>query len=257
MIARSPAMRPRQNLSGPRKPTGRRSRPRIDSRYYPVEILLHLFNSLPSPDVRITAYNQSARQISVDGEASSAALAYQFIEKLKKNPELQIFQFDMAAPRHSAEQPCPISPGGKTAMMMPAWYERMNQRERLLSWIVAGRSFLHCSTFLFGAGFSVRIGQARAQLAERKSTRAEQAVYVKERALWEKRDQWLSQHQPITEKCRRRLYVAGRIETNCRQAQYLDRESGHWRRRNDALSSDSFRFHRNQKPLAAPGPFSL
>ena len=73
--------------------------PAIDSRYYPVEILQHLFESLPSPDVRITAYNQSARQISVDGEANTAALAYEFIEKVKKNPELRIFQFDMAAPR--------------------------------------------------------------------------------------------------------------------------------------------------------------
>jgi len=73
--------------------------PAIDSRYYPVEILLHLFESLPSSDVRITAYNQSARQISVDGEANTAALAYEFIEKVKKNPELRIFQFDMAAPR--------------------------------------------------------------------------------------------------------------------------------------------------------------
>jgi hypothetical protein len=73
--------------------------PAVDSRYYPVEILLHLFESLPSPDVRITAYNQSARQVSVDGEANTAALAYQFIDKIKKNPGLQIFQFDMAAPR--------------------------------------------------------------------------------------------------------------------------------------------------------------
>jgi len=73
--------------------------PAIDSRYYPVEILLHLFESLPSPEVRITAYNQSARQISVDGESNSAAFAYQFIDKLKKNPGLQIFQFDMGSPR--------------------------------------------------------------------------------------------------------------------------------------------------------------
>jgi hypothetical protein len=73
--------------------------PAIDARYYPVEILLHLFESLPSPEVRITAYNQSARQISVDGEANTAALAYQFIEKIKKNPDLRVFQFDMAAPR--------------------------------------------------------------------------------------------------------------------------------------------------------------
>jgi hypothetical protein len=73
--------------------------PAIDARYYPVEILLHLFESLPSPEVRITAYNQSARSISVDGEANTTALAYQFIEKIKKNPDLRAFQFDMAAPR--------------------------------------------------------------------------------------------------------------------------------------------------------------
>jgi hypothetical protein len=73
--------------------------PAIDAHYYPVEILLHLFESLPSADVRITAYNQSARQISVDGEANTTALAYQFVEKVKKNPDLRSFQFDMAAPR--------------------------------------------------------------------------------------------------------------------------------------------------------------
>jgi len=71
----------------------------IDPDYYPVEILQHLFESLPSADVRITAYNQSARQISVDGEANTAALAYNFIDKIKKNPDLRTFQFDMAAPR--------------------------------------------------------------------------------------------------------------------------------------------------------------
>ena len=73
--------------------------PAIDPHYYPVEILQHLFESLPSADVRITAYNQSARQISVDGEANTAALAYDLIDKIKKNPELRAFQFDMAAPR--------------------------------------------------------------------------------------------------------------------------------------------------------------
>src|SRR6058998_317910 len=49
--------------------------PAIDAHYYPVEILEDFFESLPSADVRITAYNQSARQISVDGEANTAALA--------------------------------------------------------------------------------------------------------------------------------------------------------------------------------------
>src|SRR5215468_2172564 len=73
--------------------------PAIDPHYYPVEILQHLFESLPSADVRVTSYNQSARQISVDGEAKTAALAYEFIDRIKKNSELRTFQFDMAAPR--------------------------------------------------------------------------------------------------------------------------------------------------------------
>jgi type II secretory pathway component PulL len=73
--------------------------PAIDPHYYPIEVILHLFDSLPSADVRITVFNQSARQISVDGEANSAALAYQFAEKVKKNPDLQTFQFELAAPR--------------------------------------------------------------------------------------------------------------------------------------------------------------
>jgi hypothetical protein len=73
--------------------------PAIDPHYYPIEVILHLFDSLPSADVRITQFNQSARQISVDGEANSAALAYQFAEKVKKNPDLQTFQFELGAPR--------------------------------------------------------------------------------------------------------------------------------------------------------------
>lgn len=73
--------------------------PAIDPHYYPIEVLLHLFDSLPSADVRITQFNQSARQISVDGEANSAALAYQFAEKVKKNPDLKTFQFELGAPR--------------------------------------------------------------------------------------------------------------------------------------------------------------
>ncbi len=73
--------------------------PAIDTRYYPVEILLHLTASLPSEEIHITGYNQSARQISVDGEATNAALAYQFTDKLKKNDALRIFNFTMGDPR--------------------------------------------------------------------------------------------------------------------------------------------------------------
>ena len=73
--------------------------PAIDPHFYPIEILRHIFDSLPSPDVRITQYSQSARQISIEGEANTAALAYQFADKVKKQPDLQGFTFDMTAPR--------------------------------------------------------------------------------------------------------------------------------------------------------------
>jgi hypothetical protein len=49
--------------------------------------------------VRVTKFDQTARQISVEGEANTAALAYQFAEKVKKSPDLQMFQFEMTAPR--------------------------------------------------------------------------------------------------------------------------------------------------------------
>jgi hypothetical protein len=73
--------------------------PAIDPRFYPIEVLVHLSESLPSADVRITKFDQSARQLSIEGEANSAALAYQFADKVKKNPSLQMFQFEMTAPR--------------------------------------------------------------------------------------------------------------------------------------------------------------
>jgi hypothetical protein len=80
--------------------------------------------------------------------------------------------------------------------LLLAWYERMNQRERVLSWIVAGAVLVLVNlaiwSWLLGA-----LGRARAELAQRKAARAESAVYIRERGLWEKRDQWVRQHQPV------------------------------------------------------------
>ena len=79
--------------------------------------------------------------------------------------------------------------------MMPAWYQRMNPRERMLAWIVAGALIVLLNvvilSWLFGA-----LGRARTNLAARKAARAEQALFVKERDLWIKRDQWIRKHQP-------------------------------------------------------------
>ena len=73
--------------------------PALDPHFYPVEMLFHLFQSLPNPDVQITVYDQTARNLAVQGEAPNAALAYQFAEKVKANPDLRTFNFDLGAPR--------------------------------------------------------------------------------------------------------------------------------------------------------------
>ena len=74
--------------------------------------------------------------------------------------------------------------------MTPAWYQRMNPRERRLAWIVAGAIFLLINFLIWSKLFGT-IGNARAELALRKATRKEQSAYIKERDLWARRDQWL------------------------------------------------------------------
>jgi hypothetical protein len=79
--------------------------------------------------------------------------------------------------------------------MMPAWYLRMTQRERRLAFLVAGAILLLINLLIWGKLFSI-LGNARAELAMQKSTRDEQSLYMKQRDLWARRDQWLKQHQP-------------------------------------------------------------
>jgi len=76
------------------------------------------------------------------------------------------------------------------------WYERMNSRERVLSLGVASVLFLLINILIWNVLFGM-IGRARTELATRQSARMEQSVYIKERALWAKRAEWLQQHQPV------------------------------------------------------------
>jgi hypothetical protein len=80
-------------------------------------------------------------------------------------------------------------------MTVASWYERLNRRERLLLLVVGGVVFalvnLVVWTWLLGA-----LGRARAELGERKATRTQQAIYMKERDMWVKRDEWIRKYQP-------------------------------------------------------------
>jgi hypothetical protein len=79
--------------------------------------------------------------------------------------------------------------------MMPAWYRRMNPRERLLSWIITGTVFVLLNLLIL-SWISGALSRARRDVAARRASLAEQTVYIKERDLWTKRDQWIRQLQP-------------------------------------------------------------
>ncbi len=79
--------------------------------------------------------------------------------------------------------------------MMPAWYLRMNPRERRLALIVAGALFLLINLIVWSKLFDI-LGNARAELALQKSTREEQRIFIKDKDLWASRDKWIKEHQP-------------------------------------------------------------
>ena len=79
--------------------------------------------------------------------------------------------------------------------MNASWLERMNQRERMLAYVVAGILFLLINIFVWSALFRMSAG-ARSSYADQRSTRAAQTVYLGEEKMWQKRADWLKKHQP-------------------------------------------------------------
>src|ERR1700709_230693 len=79
--------------------------------------------------------------------------------------------------------------------MMPAWFQRMNQRERILSLVVAGALFVFINLFIWSALLG-SLGKVRSDLASRKTVRKQQIVFMKEQRMWEKRADWLKANQP-------------------------------------------------------------
>jgi len=76
-----------------------------------------------------------------------------------------------------------------------AAYQRMSQRERVMTLAIAGILLLLINIFIWRWLLGTTSG-SRSELAARKATRSEQTVYMKERELWAKRDQWLQKTQP-------------------------------------------------------------
>jgi hypothetical protein len=74
----------------------------------------------------------------------------------------------------------------------------MNPRERLLSWIVAGTVVVLLNLWILSRILGA-LGGAHTEMVERRAKLAEQALYVKERDLWTKREEWIRKHQPVLE----------------------------------------------------------
>ena len=72
--------------------------PAIDPSHYTVELLYQIQKTLPSESIRITQFDQGLNQFVIEGEAPTAALAVEFGEQLKANPELKDFSFEVAQP---------------------------------------------------------------------------------------------------------------------------------------------------------------
>src|ERR1700737_260508 len=78
---------------------------------------------------------------------------------------------------------------------LTAAYQRMSQRERVMTLAIAGSLLVLINIFIWRWLLGTTSG-SRSELAARKATRSEQTVYMKERELWAKRDQWLQKTQP-------------------------------------------------------------
>ena len=76
-----------------------------------------------------------------------------------------------------------------------AAYLRMSRREQIMTLAIAGVLFVLINLFVWRLLLGT-ISNSRRELAVRRSTRAEQTVYMRERELWAKREQWLEKTQP-------------------------------------------------------------
>ena len=78
---------------------------------------------------------------------------------------------------------------------LTAAYQRMNQRERMMTLVISAILLLLVNILVWRWVLGT-IGNSRRELSARKATRAEQNVYMRERELWAKRDEWLQKTQP-------------------------------------------------------------
>ena len=98
IAAQYAAARPQLELINSRERRWNELRRAIDPHYYTVEILYQAHRNLPSEDVRITEFLETAGKWTIVGEAPSANLAIEYAEKLKNEKELEAWKIVSAPP---------------------------------------------------------------------------------------------------------------------------------------------------------------
>ena len=74
-------------------------------------------------------------------------------------------------------------------------YLRLNRREQIMTLAIVGILFALSNLFVWRLILG-NISNSRRELSAREATRSEQTLYMRERELWAKREQWLEKTQP-------------------------------------------------------------
>jgi hypothetical protein len=76
--------------------------PVVDTNAYPLEVLLHVTESLPADQAHLTLFEQEGGHLRIRAEAKNLTAAFQFFDQLKKNPHLAAYTFEMTPPHSLA-----------------------------------------------------------------------------------------------------------------------------------------------------------
>jgi hypothetical protein len=69
---------------------------------YPLEVLLHVAESLPEDQVHLTLFEAEGGHVLIKAEAKNLTAGFQFFDALKKNAKLPGYTWEMAQPHSLA-----------------------------------------------------------------------------------------------------------------------------------------------------------
>jgi hypothetical protein len=72
--------------------------PVVDTKNYPLELLLEAYQSIPLDQLHLTLFETGGGHLLIKGEAKNVAGAFQFYNKLKEDPYFSGYALEMANP---------------------------------------------------------------------------------------------------------------------------------------------------------------